>query len=179
MWYMCCQHIVKCETSIAYRIRVFTFKHFARGIAMLMDEPNQNWTSMRIEMWTLSKSKRKCGAIIFALVWISKVVFTQLCANVVFCVLQVFGIIWCRSSKNAATILFVCFFFTSFFVWLWGECLFNELNWKVNTPSVTKWLVWAQSCQVFPRLNTIFHLCFLCVYRHSICHVYVGGEGGK
>lgn len=110
MWYMCCQHIVKCETSIAYRIRVFTFKHFARGIAMLMDEPNQNWTSMRIEMWTLSKSKRKCGAIIFALVWISKVVFTQLCANVVFCVLQVFGIIWCRSSKNAATILFVCFF---------------------------------------------------------------------
>lgn len=125
-----------------------------------MDEPNQNWTGTRIETWALSKSKRKCGAIIFALVWISKVVFTQLCANVVFFLFSKFS-----KSFDAAVqrtlrrfCLFACFLLL--FLFGRGECLFNELNWKVNTPSVTKWLVWAHSCQVFPRLNTIFHLCF-------------------
>lgn len=64
--------------------------------------------------------------------------------------------------------------FLLFCLFSWGECLFNELNWKVNTPSVTKWLVWAHSCQVFPRLNTIFHLCFCACTVDSMCHVYVG-----
>lgn len=125
---------------------------------------NWNMNEHRIE------TKRKCGVIIFALVWISKVVFTQLCVSkccffVFFKFSKSFDAAAVQRTQRRFCLFFLVIFFlllVCLFVWLCEVgCLFNELNWKVNTPSVAKWLVWTHSCQVFPRLNTIFTFVFV------------------
>lgn len=109
---------------------VFTFEHFCKSNAMLMDEP---WT-IEIELvydlkHERNETKRMCGVIIFALVWISKVVFKQLCANVVFLFFK-FSKSFFKFKERSDD--FVCFLSLSFsLVWLrWVFVQWIELKSK-------------------------------------------------